>query len=64
MESSPISDESVEEGFMLSDENKCFYCEYEIEGRPYFINFFSGTKERDEALCDVCYADWLAGIKG
>ncbi|MEH7117028.1 hypothetical protein V7128_06330 [Neobacillus vireti] len=43
----------------------CFYCTEEIEERQlHYVPFVSLNKERDEALCDECYREWLHGIKG
>jgi len=43
----------------------CFYCTSEIEkDNLHYAPFISSNKERDEALCDECYQEWLQGIKG
>ncbi len=45
-------------------ENQCFYCDIDIEnGQVYQITFFLDQSEHDKSLCDVCYAEWLEGIK-
>ncbi|MCF8564081.1 hypothetical protein LLE49_04925 [Alicyclobacillus tolerans] len=43
---------------------KCYYCEHDIENRPYYVTFYDADDEHDEPLCDTCYAEWLASIKG
>lgn len=46
---------------------QCFYCEHEIERRQvHFVTFVNADidhVEREEALCDECYQEWLEGIK-
>lgn len=45
-------------------ENTCFYCDDAIEERNiHYISFFHEYREREETLCDVCYSEWLEGIK-
>ncbi|WP_223591701.1 hypothetical protein [Neobacillus bataviensis] len=44
---------------------KCFYCTEEIQEKQlHYVSFFSENTERDEALCDECYQEWLHGLKG
>jgi hypothetical protein len=47
----------------MEENKKCFYCDYEIEGRSYVINFDKDNKEHSAHLCDVCYPEWLEGLK-
>ncbi|MGC4376237.1 hypothetical protein WD019_04750 [Fictibacillus sp. Mic-4] len=45
-------------------EKNCFYCDYEIEeGKQHFVAFFKNRMEQEKPLCDVCYAEWLEGLK-
>jgi hypothetical protein len=45
-------------------EENCFYCDYEIEkGKMHHISFFKNNEEHAKQLCDVCYSEWLEGIK-
>ncbi|WP_165820860.1 hypothetical protein [Pueribacillus theae] len=45
-------------------ENKCFYCDDEIdEKHVHYISFFHENEEREETMCKHCYAEWLEGIK-
>ena len=46
----------------MSPTYRCYYCEHETES-AHMITFFQGTEERDELLCDTCYADWLESLK-
>ncbi|MDQ0214882.1 hypothetical protein J2S13_001279 [Oikeobacillus pervagus] len=42
----------------------CFYCGYEIEeNKIHEVTLIKSQQESDETLCDVCYSDWLEGIK-
>ena len=40
--------------------------EYDIEEnqRIHNVSFQSLNQEREEILCESCYAEWLQGIKG
>jgi hypothetical protein len=42
----------------------CFYCQRECEEQVYYVSFYAGHEEREEALCPECYQEWLHGIKG
>ncbi|MBS4171667.1 hypothetical protein [Bacillus sp. FJAT-49736] len=45
-------------------ENSCFYCDYSIEGgKHHYISFFKDGVEHEQPLCDICYSEWLEGIK-
>ncbi|HZG80517.1 MAG TPA: hypothetical protein VEZ13_07050 [Brevibacillus sp.] len=46
----------------MSSTYRCYHCEHESPS-AHLITFFQGTEERDELLCDSCYADWLEGLK-
>lgn len=46
----------------MSSVYRCYHCEHESPS-AHLITFFQGTEERDELLCDSCYADWLEGLK-
>ncbi|MDQ0338919.1 hypothetical protein J2S00_001705 [Caldalkalibacillus uzonensis] len=42
----------------------CFYCDYEVDPEEvHFVMFQIMDAEREEALCEHCYAEWLEGIK-
>ncbi|MFC4769645.1 hypothetical protein [Effusibacillus consociatus] len=41
----------------------CYHCEHEID-KPHSVTFYEGNEERNELLCDSCYDEWLASIKG
>lgn len=42
----------------------CFYCDDHLhDNRLHYVSFFHNAVEREETLCDVCYAEWLEGIK-
>lgn len=45
------------------DENKCYYCEHEIDS-PHWVTFYKGNEEHNELLCNECYSEWLASLKG
>lgn len=48
----------------LKLENQCFYCANDIEyGKAYHVTFISDQNEHEKPLCDVCYSEWLEGIK-
>lgn len=43
----------------------CFYCEDDLKHQHvHYISFFHKNQEREEAMCDYCYSEWLQGIKG
>ncbi len=41
----------------------CFYCEHDTDN-PRFVTFYERDGEHDEPLCDECYFEWLASLKG
>ncbi|NGQ94200.1 hypothetical protein G3578_03300 [Brevibacillus sp. SYP-B805] len=41
---------------------RCAYCEHQTES-AHMITVFQGQQERNELLCDTCYADWLESLK-
>ncbi|WP_183192320.1 hypothetical protein [Brevibacillus fluminis] len=41
---------------------RCYYCEHET-GSVHLINFFQSRVDREELLCDECYADWIESLK-
>ncbi|CAJ1003189.1 MULTISPECIES: hypothetical protein [Bacillales] len=42
---------------------KCCHCEHETDS-IHLITYFQGKQEREELVCDTCYAEWLEGLKG
>ncbi len=44
--------------------DKCYYCERDVDHRPYYVTFYETGEEQDESLCDMCYAEWLESLKG
>lgn len=45
--------------------NSCFYCSNETnEKEVHYVSFHVSNTDREEALCDECYQEWLQGIKG
>lgn len=50
---------------MSDTENTCFYCQDIInEQNIHYVSIFNNSQEREEALCDICYSEWLEGTKG
>ena len=41
---------------------RCYYCEHATDS-VHQISFFQGKQDRDELLCDDCYADWIESLK-
>lgn len=41
---------------------QCYYCEKDTDS-AHQIYFFQNKQEREELLCDVCYADWIESLK-
>ncbi|WP_243298432.1 hypothetical protein [Bacillus litorisediminis] len=43
---------------------QCFYCLREVDDNQlHFVTFLASMNEREEALCNECYQEWLQGIK-
>lgn len=41
----------------------CHYCDHETENVRY-VTFYDQNEERYEPLCEECYQEWLASLKG
>lgn len=42
----------------------CFYCDNQMsEKNAHHVSFLIDAADRNETLCDICYKDWLEGIK-
>ena len=41
----------------------CFHCEHDTM-QIHMITLYDQDQERNEPLCDDCYAEWLHSIKG
>lgn len=44
-------------------EYTCYYCEHNTSS-AHLVTFYKQDEERNELLCDECYADWLLALKG
>lgn len=44
-------------------EYTCYYCEHPTTS-IHPVTFYESEGDRDEFLCDDCYAEWLESIKG
>ena len=41
----------------------CYYCGHDSENVRY-VTFYETEYEHNEPLCDTCYEEWLASMKG
>ncbi|MCD8508527.1 MAG: hypothetical protein LRY73_00495 [Bacillus sp. (in: Bacteria)] len=42
---------------------KCFYCDDDIEGYLRFASFIQEQEHVEKPLCKGCYDEWLEGFK-
>ncbi|HJV47476.1 MAG TPA: hypothetical protein VJ824_17290 [Bacillota bacterium] len=48
---------------MLLMSYSCYYCDHETES-IHSITLYHDSTEKNELLCDECYDEWLASMKG
>lgn len=41
----------------------CYHCEHQVQN-VHPVTFYETDEERNELLCEECYAEWLESIKG
>ncbi|MED0676609.1 hypothetical protein [Aneurinibacillus thermoaerophilus] len=41
----------------------CYYCGHDMQN-AHCVTFYDSNTERNELLCDECYAEWLESTKG
>ncbi|GAB6934136.1 hypothetical protein JCM14720_00560 [Calditerricola yamamurae] len=42
----------------------CYWCGHSLAGIHYVTFYEPDGGERNEPLCDECYAEWLESLKG